>query len=173
MSCSPLRQILSDRPVPVTVNGVAIARDEIAREAQHHPAPKPFAAWQAAARALAIRELLLQEARRIGITAVPADDGEGRRETEEEAIMRVLIEREVTVPVADMESCRRYYDNNLKRFQAPGGEPLPFELVSAHIANYLHVRAWRTALVQYVARLVSCAEIAGVELDGADIHRVN
>ena len=52
------------KPVTVSVNGVSIARDAIVREMQHHPAPKPIAAWQQAARALVIRELLLQEARR-------------------------------------------------------------------------------------------------------------
>ncbi len=173
MSCSPLQQMLDSRPMPVTVNGIAIAREAIAREAQHHPAPKPIAAWQAAARALVVRELLLQEARRLGIAALPAEDGEGRRETDEEAMTRALVEREVKVPVADLESCRRYYDKNGKRFRSTDAMPLPFELVSAHIAHYLRVRAWRTALAQYVARLVACAEITGVELAGADTHRVH
>ena len=48
----------------VTVNGVLIDPTLIANEAQNHPAPqgKPGLAWQAAARALAVRTLLLQEA---------------------------------------------------------------------------------------------------------------
>ena len=54
------------KPVTVSVNGVVMPRDAIARETQHHPADTPILAWQAAARALVIRELLLQEARRLG-----------------------------------------------------------------------------------------------------------
>ena len=52
------------KPVNVSVNGVAIPRDAIVREMQHHPADKPIAAWQQAARALVVRELLLQARRR-------------------------------------------------------------------------------------------------------------
>ena len=52
----------------VQVNGVAIARDLIAREVQHHPSRTPAEAWKAAARALVVRELLLQEARRLDVS---------------------------------------------------------------------------------------------------------
>ncbi|MEJ2434589.1 MAG: peptidylprolyl isomerase, partial [Pseudolabrys sp.] len=36
-----------------------------------------------------------------------------------EAMMRALIEREVTVPEPDEQTCRRYYDNNKARFRSP------------------------------------------------------
>ncbi|MFY8113488.1 MAG: peptidylprolyl isomerase, partial [Rhabdaerophilum sp.] len=81
---------VSGKPRTVTVNGVTIPREAIARETQNHPASKPIEAWQAAARALVIRELLLQEATRLEIVAVPLSDGEGRRETDEEARIRAL-----------------------------------------------------------------------------------
>jgi len=106
-------------PVTVSVNGVAIARDAIVREMQHHPAEKPFAAWQQAARALVIRELLLQEARRAGIVPQPMSYSGGRCESGEEAMIRGLIEREVSVPEPDDENCRRYYDRNRTRFRSP------------------------------------------------------
>jgi peptidyl-prolyl cis-trans isomerase C len=106
------------KPETVSVNGVAIARDAIVREMQNHAAPKPIAAWQLAARALVIRELLLQEARRIGVVAEPASDAEGRRETDEEAMIRELIEREVVVPEPDDATCRRYYEQNRARFRS-------------------------------------------------------
>ncbi len=98
---------------------MAIARDAIQREMQHHPAEKPIAAWQRAARALVIRELLLQRARHLGIAAEPLGDGDGRRETDEEAVMRAVVEREVTVPQPDDETCRRYYARNQARFRSP------------------------------------------------------
>jgi peptidyl-prolyl cis-trans isomerase C len=118
-ACSVHAQIPAGKPAAVSVNGVSIARDAIVREMQHHPAGKPIAAWQQAARALVIRELLLQEARHLGVAPQPASDGSGRRETDEEAIMRGLIDREVTVPEPDDETCRRYYDRNGARFRSP------------------------------------------------------
>lgn len=119
MSCAVHTQLPGGKPATVSVNGVAIARDAIVREMQHHAAAKPIAAWQQAARALVIRELLLQEARRLAVAPQPISDAEGRRETDEEAMMRGLIEREVTVPEPDDETCRRYYENNRARFRSP------------------------------------------------------
>lgn len=104
------------RPKTVSVNGVDIPRAAIARETQNHPATKPIEAWQAAARALVVRELLLQEARRLALEPSPLVDSDGRRETDEEALMRLLVEREVRTPQADEAVCRRYYDSNPGRF---------------------------------------------------------
>jgi peptidyl-prolyl cis-trans isomerase C len=66
-----------------------------------------------------VRELLLQEARVQGIAADPQTDDKGRRETEEDALIRQLLEQEVSVPDADTETCRRYYENNQQRFCSP------------------------------------------------------
>ena len=107
------------RRVPVTVNGVAVSATDIARETQHHRATDPDVAWDLAARALAIRELLVQEAERLAIEAEPIDDGEGRTETAEEARLRALVDREVVVPRADEAACRRYYESNRRRFRSP------------------------------------------------------
>jgi peptidyl-prolyl cis-trans isomerase C len=105
------------KPKIVSVNGTVIPREVIAREVQNHPAEKPILAWQAAARALAVRELLLQESRRLDITAQPLRDAEGRSETAEEAAMRALIEREVLTPEPDEAACRRFYEQNRQRFR--------------------------------------------------------
>lgn len=107
------------RPVPVSVNGRTIASADIARETQHHASTDPDETWARAARALAIRELLRQEVERLAIDAVPIEDDEGRRETADEARLRALLEREVTVPRADEAACRRYYDSNRRRFRSP------------------------------------------------------
>lgn len=106
------------RPKPISVNGVTIHRDAIAREVQNHPSAKPVEAWRKAAEALVVRELLIQEARRIGIAAAPLTDDEGRRETEDEALVRGLVEREVVTPSADPATCRRYYEANRPRFRS-------------------------------------------------------
>jgi peptidyl-prolyl cis-trans isomerase C len=101
------------------VNGVVISRALISREVQNHPADSPIAAWKAAALALVVREALTQEVKRRAIEAEPRADGEGRRETADEARMRALVEREVTVPHPTEDECRRYYEHNLARFRSP------------------------------------------------------
>jgi peptidyl-prolyl cis-trans isomerase C len=268
--------LASVQRVAVSVNGVEIPHDWISREAQNHPAPTPVGAWRAAARALVVREVLLQEARRQGLQPEPQADADGRRETGEETLVRGLIEREVSVPEADDDACRRYYEQNRRRFRSadlyeaahiliaarpnqrehyaaareraealltllaeepgrlaelaaghsdcpsakaggnlgqltagsttpefekallalkPGettrtpvetrygfhiirlerhipGRELPFEAVRERIGLYLVERAERTALAQYVARLVSRADISGVELPTATDLRV-
>lgn len=107
------------KPKTISVNGVEISRAAISRETQNHPAGKPIEAWQAAARALVVRELLLQEARRIALDPQPITDEEGRRETEDEALVRGLIACEVVTPTADEATCRRYFESNRRRFTSP------------------------------------------------------
>lgn len=264
------------KPVKVSVNGTTIPRDDIVREMQNHPADKPAAAWQQAARALVIRELLLQRAAALGLEPEPLTE-DGRRETDDEALMRGVVEHEVTVPEPDEATCRRYYENNKARFaspdiyeashillaalpsdppgyaqaradaeavlaalkdrpdsfaalarthsrcpsaaqggnlgqltadqvtpefaealedMAPGeisaapvgtrygfhiiqlarrhdGRTLPFEVVAERIADYLRDSVMHRAQAQYIARLVSAAQIEGITLAGAADHRVN
>jgi peptidyl-prolyl cis-trans isomerase C len=102
----------------VSVNGVVIDHDLISRETQNHPAANPIAAWSAATRALVVRELLLQEASRIGICPRPLKDDAGRCETEPEALVRGVIESEVRTPNPDEATCRRYYQANSGRFRS-------------------------------------------------------
>ena len=103
----------------VRVNGVEIPPEAIAEEIQHHPAPDAETAWVEAARALAVRELLLQEARRRGIATEPLVDEGGRTEAEDDAIVRELLEAEVNPAEPGEAECRRYYDANIQRFRTP------------------------------------------------------
>lgn len=118
MSCSIHSTAITARPAVVSVNSVVVPRDAIAREVQHHPAPSAAVGWKKAARALAVRELLLQEARRTGVASEPLSDADGRRETEAEASIRALIESEIKVPEPDSKTCRRYYEQNRRRFHS-------------------------------------------------------
>jgi peptidyl-prolyl cis-trans isomerase C len=107
-------------PAPaVKVNGVEISRADITREIQNHPADTPGAAREQAARALVVRELLLQEARRLGIQADCTADADGRREAQDEALVRGLIEAGVDVPSPTEAECRRFYSVNQDRFRSP------------------------------------------------------
>jgi peptidyl-prolyl cis-trans isomerase C len=102
----------------VAVNDTTIEHAAIAREVQNHEAPSPDIAWQQATRALVIRELLLQRARSLELAAAPRVR-DGARETDEESLIRLLLEREVVTPKADDAVCRRYYDSNAARFHTP------------------------------------------------------
>lgn len=102
----------------IKVDGAIISRDAIARETQNHPSSTPLEAWTSAARALVVRELLLQEVRRRGIVAAPITDAEGRRETDDEAAIRLLIDTVVATPEPDDDTCRRVYDANVSRFRS-------------------------------------------------------
>ncbi len=119
MSCTSTPAGVKPRANIVRVNGAVIAREAIAREAQHHPAATPAAAYAEAARALAIRQLLLDEARRLELAPQPRDEGEGRRETDEEALVRQVVEREVRLPQTDAAACRRYFEQNRRKFRSP------------------------------------------------------
>jgi len=97
-------------PGPIRIGATIISADEIMREAQNHPAEHiSDAAWEAA-RALAVRELLLQEADRQN----PADAAGASVDDR----IRRLIEREIEAPQAADEECRRFYEVNAGRFRS-------------------------------------------------------
>jgi len=153
MSCSVHAQFPAGKPVTVSVNGVAIARDTIQREMQHHPAEKPIAAWLQAARALVIRELLLQRAKHLKLMPEPACDEAGRRETDDEALVRAVVEREVTVPTPDDAACRRYYEQNKARFRSPDiyeASHILFAALPADRESYAAARAEALAVLARV-----------------------
>ncbi len=102
----------------VSVNGVVIAETDIMEEAQNHPAENPGKALRAAAQALVVKQLLLQRARTLGLRAAPQNDADGRAETEEDALIRMVTEQEMSVPVSTEDECLRYYQNNKNRFSS-------------------------------------------------------
>lgn len=53
------------------------------------------------------------------------------------------------------------------------GRQIPFEAVRERIANYLRESVERRATAQYIALLISRAKIEGMEIAGAESHRVN
>lgn len=105
----------------ITVNGRVIPAATIAAEAQNHPAPrgKPGAAWMAAARALALREILLQRARALGLAAAPQELAPGQWETGDEALIRQLLEASVTPEPVNEAALQALYHASPDRFRAP------------------------------------------------------
>ncbi|MFZ3249624.1 MAG: peptidylprolyl isomerase, partial [Pseudolabrys sp.] len=159
MSCSVHVQFPAGKPITVSVNGISIARDAIQREMQHHPAAKPIAAWQHAARALVIRELLLQRAKHLDLAPEPICDEAGRRETEDEALMRAVVDREVTVPEPDDETCRRYYERNRARFHSSDiyeVSHILFAAVPENHEDYAQARADAAAVLATLQESPEC-----------------
>jgi len=159
------------RPIfsEVSVNGATIAEADILAEAQNHPAENPGAALVAAARALVVRELFLQEARRLGLEASPDTDQAGRAETEEDALIRMLIDGEMAVPSAAEEECRRFYEKNPQRFAS---EPI-FEARHILLAASPKDKPARNIVRQDAERLIRQlrerpAEFAALALQHSD-----
>jgi peptidyl-prolyl cis-trans isomerase C len=91
----------------------------IAAEAQHHPGRTPAAAFQAAARALIVRTLLLEEAARQEVNPAPAWVGKGKREMAEESQIRQLLESRVPVPEVEEQACLAYYEERSEHLRSP------------------------------------------------------
>ena len=92
----------------ISVNGVSIGNDAVAREMQHHPAPTRDEAERQAATALVVRELLLQ---RVGERDIAGAD--------EDQKIANLIDSEVRVPEPTDEEIARYYRRNGLQFTSP------------------------------------------------------
>lgn len=92
----------------ISVNGVRIPPEAVEQEAPFHAdANDPS---HAAARALAIRELLLQRARELGLGGADGGDPDGA--------IDALIEREVATPVPTEEECSTYYRRHSQAFRS-------------------------------------------------------
>lgn len=109
-------------PFPaVTVNGETISTADIAAETQHHAAPKgkPGIAWLKAANALVVRTLILQYGRTEGLKAEPEKLDGDRRESEEEALIRVTLDQAVETFPPSEEDVRMIWEKDPERFAAP------------------------------------------------------
>lgn len=104
----------------VVVNNETIPQASIAAEAQNHEGPrdKPGIAWRKAAQALAIRALLLQEAKRRGLTPDPFELAPGRFETEDEALIRALLDEALTIAPVTEEAVRGEWAKDPGRYRS-------------------------------------------------------
>lgn len=103
------------------VNGEQVPHAVVAAETQNHDAPqgKPGIAWRKAANAVAIRTLLLQEARKRDLTPEAEEVGPGKFETDEEALIRGLLEAVVEVPSPTEAALHAEWARDPSRFRTP------------------------------------------------------
>jgi peptidyl-prolyl cis-trans isomerase C len=143
---------------PIFVDGVEIAEEEIAREIQHHPGGAVAEARAEAARALVIRRLLLARASLLGLTPDPQTDALGRWETDDEALVRQVIEAEVD----PQEPTDAEIDRVISAHPPPAS--LKPHAARHAVRDRLRARAWLGASTRYVAGLARAARIEGLSL---------
>ncbi|MGE3784626.1 MAG: peptidylprolyl isomerase [Alphaproteobacteria bacterium] len=127
--------------MPITVNGQLIRDEEIAAEMQHHPAPTMRRAVDAAAKALVVRQLLLQEAARLGMAA------------DDENPLDRLLASQIAVPDVDDAACRRYFEANRKRFRSDELYEACHILIAADESDDAGLRRARQFADALIARL--------------------
>jgi len=146
----------------IYVNDFEITEAEIGQEMQYHPAPTQEQARKLAAQSLVVRQLLLQRAASNGLCEDTASITPG---DQEEDIIDQLLQRDVDVPEADEETCQRFYDNHPTSFtDKASGKRLSLEEAQAQIRDYLHTKAMRIAVAEYIKALSYKADIKGFTL---------
>jgi hypothetical protein len=151
----------------IFVNRVEITEAEVGQEMQYHPAPTQERAWRLAAQSLVVRQLLLQQAANNGLFQ---DADTLSQEEHEAAIIDQLLQQDVVVPEADETTCQRYYDNHPDSFlEKESDQRLTFDQAKAFIRDYLHTKAMRMAVAEYIKALSYDADIEGIELVGSEI----
>jgi len=146
----------------IFVNKAEIKEEEIGQEMQYHPADNQERAWRLAAQSLVVRQLLLQQAADTGL----CEDAEAVASGgQEESIIDQLLEQDVTVPEADEATCQRFFDNHPDSFKdKDSGKRLEFSQAEASIRDYLHTKAMRMAVAEYIKALSHSANIKGFEM---------
>ncbi|HWX48172.1 MAG TPA: peptidylprolyl isomerase [Roseomonas sp.] len=112
----------------IKVDGVEIPEDRIALEVQLQDAADPATAWENAARALIVRQILLAEAAARGISDRDPEPGE----EPDEAAIRRLLETELNLPEPTEPELRRWYERNQERLRLPDVWHVQHLLVAAN-----------------------------------------
>lgn len=142
---APSAALPGPAPVWLRVAGRPIDEAEIAREMQMHRAQTPQQAREAAATTLVLRELVRLECDRIGLVSLP-DTGE----TDDEAMVRQLLDREVVSPIPDEAAVHRYFEANRDRLHRPDRARVDHILLAAapdDVAGRLRAREQGEALI--------------------------
>jgi peptidyl-prolyl cis-trans isomerase C len=134
----------------IHVNGVKITDQAVASEVPYHSADSLHVSRDRAARTLVAQELLRQEAHRM---AVPAPEIAGSGESEDDARIRALIEREISVPDPDESECRTYFEVHRERFRGPGLYEVSHILIAADPADEEARDAAKTKAMAVIRRL--------------------
>lgn len=152
--------------MPIYVGGVEIADRQVFEEMQYQEgADTVKQACFLAAQSLVIRQLLLNTAFKQKIVAELKDKALADINTdEEEQMINALVDQSVSVPAADEDICKRYYENNQSKFADKTlGKVLPFEQVAGHIKEYLSAQSLMNGIHEYIQVLAANTKIKGFD----------
>ncbi len=150
----------------ISVNGFTITEEAINLEMQYHPADSRNKAWLRAAQSLTVKELLRQQAVEQGLLSA----SEKVDSVVEEAAVDALLKQEIEVPVADTETCRRYYDAHPNAFaDKETKERLPFEEAEQWVRHYLHTGGMRAAISEFIKVLAAEADVKGIQMINTEL----
>jgi len=90
----------------ITVNGIAIDEQALANELQYHPNANFEEVVRQAGQALVIRQLLLEQAQKLGFDV----------KNDEEGAVQKLLAQEVKYDDPNEETCLRYFEQNRHKF---------------------------------------------------------
>ena len=142
----------------IYVNHKLIPEEMIGQEMQYHPAQSKQEAWQKAAEALGLRELLLQEAYKQKVAGVDNDEAQ---------LIDDLLAQMIVVPPAEDAECLAFYQAQAHRFVDEQGQALAYADVMPLIKIELAARAGRQALNVYLTSLVAQSDLKGLVMGKA------
>ncbi|WP_201340727.1 hypothetical protein [Abyssogena phaseoliformis symbiont] len=91
---------------------------------------------------------------------------------EEEKINQLLSDN-VIMPIASVESCKHYYDNNKVKFlDKERDETLLFEMVEVHIKEYLQNQSTTSGINEYSKMLTADADIQGFDFKDPSVMNI-
>lgn len=137
----------------VVFDGVEIPETLLAQEVQNHPSASAAEARAAAGHALAIRALLIQRGRELGLAAEPELDDHGREETPDEALVRAVLDMELEVRTPSEAECRRVYQAEKSRFCTPVLYEASHILLECNASDEVAMATARTRAAGLVAAL--------------------
>ncbi|WP_190600115.1 hypothetical protein [Candidatus Vesicomyidisocius sp. SY067_SCS001] len=146
----------------IKVNHVRISDDDVFQEMQYQTdAINVKEVIFKAAQALVVQQLLLQA---VGIKK--------NTPNEEEKINQLLSDN-IVIPTANVEFCKRYYDNNkIKFLDKERGETLPFEMVKVYIKEYLQNQSTVSGINEYIKMLAIDANIQGFDFKDPSVINI-
>jgi peptidyl-prolyl cis-trans isomerase C len=137
----------------ISVNDITIGEEAVAREAALYAgASDPDAA---ARRSLAVRELMLQRAGKLGLLEAGAarERVAFASRADEDAVIGALIEAEVRVPEPTESECRRYFEAHPERFTS--GELVEARHILFAVTSGTPVTALRALAERTLAELAA------------------
>lgn len=165
----------------IHVGGIEITDSQVFEEMQYQDeAQDAKQACFLAAQSLVVRQLLLNTAFKQKVVAdIKAESLSGLTPEDEEKMISALIDQSVTVPEADNNIFKHYYESNLPKFTDKRiDKVLPFEQVVSQIKEYLAAQSLMNGIKEYIQVLAANTKIKGFDFKdpealAVDMGRMN